>query len=351
MMYTEKPIEALPYRKRIIEETNAWIETKRRECDQKREHHFTPDHTSVNAYEESSEKYRKELIEMLGYPLSRYSDLPAPQKEECIHVGEDDYGSIDRLWVEVLPGLFSYGLLFTPRGDGKFPLVVALHGGEGTPELVSSFYKNSSNYNHLVQRIRAKADVMVYAPQLILWKDEYADETCRSAQNYDIKLKQIGSSSSALEIFKILRAVDYISENRPVDTSRVGIAGLSYGGFYTLFTAAVDRRFKAVLSSCWFNDRYQYSWGDMTWFDAASKMLDAEVASLICPRSFCIQIGKQDPVFEYTGAISNYPKVADHYEKLGISDSFKFNLFEGSHEVDKNEDDIVWFINRLMQNV
>ncbi len=348
-MYTEKPMEALPYRKRIVEETNAWIDAMRRECDKQREEHFVLDHTSVSSYWESTECYRKELADMLGYPLSRYTAFPLPQKEECIHVGEDEYGSIDRLWVEVLPGLFSYGLLFTPRGDGKFPLVVTLHGGEGTPELVSSFYKNSTNYNHLVQRIRAKADVMVYAPQLILWKDEYADETCKSAQNYDTKLKQLGSSSSALEIFKILRAVDYISANRAVDTSRIGIAGLSYGGFYTLFTAAVAPRFKAVLSSCWFNDRYVYCWQDMTWFNAASKMLDAEVASLICPRSFCIQIGKQDSVFEYPGAIANYPKVAAHYKKLGIPENFRFSLFEGSHEVDKNEDDIVWFMERLMK--
>ncbi len=347
-MYTEKPMDALPYRKRIIEETNAWIEAQRKDCDKKRAEHFAPDHTSVDAYKESTQKYRKELIEMLGYPLSHYAEFPDPQKEECIHVGEDEYGSIDRLWVEVLPGLFSYGLLFTPRGEGKFPLVVTLHGGEGTPELVSSFYKNSTNYNHLVQRIRAKADVMVYAPQLILWKDEYADETCRSGQDYDTKLKQLGSSSSALEIFKILRAVDYISANRPVDTSRIGIAGLSYGGFYTLFTSAVDPRFKSVFSSCWFNDRYEYAWADMTWFDAASKMLDAEVASLICPRSLCIQIGKQDPVFEYTGAMANYPKVEAHYEKLGISERFKFNLFEGSHEVDKKEDDLIWFMEHLI---
>ncbi len=68
-MYTEKPTEALPYRKRIIEETKAWIEILRRECDQKRENHFVLDHTSVSAYQESSQKYRKELIEMLGIPL------------------------------------------------------------------------------------------------------------------------------------------------------------------------------------------------------------------------------------------------------------------------------------------
>ncbi len=196
--------------------------------------------------------------------------------------------------------------------------MVALHGGEGTPEIVSSFYKNSSNYNHLVQRTRSKADVMVYAPQLILWKDEYIDDPeYRSGQNFDGQLKQLGSSSAALEIFKILRAVDYISANRSVDTSRIGIEGLSYGGFYTMFTAAVDQRFKAAL---------------------------------ICPRSFCIQIGKQDCVFDYTGAVEHYPKVAAHYEKLGIADSFKFSLRDGDHEFHKNEEDLIWFMERLLQD-
>ncbi len=348
-MYTEKPMDALPYRQRIIDETNAWIASLRRECDQKREQHFVLDHTSVSAYQESTQKYRKELMEMLGYPLSQYAEFSAPQKEECIHVGDDEYGSIDRLWVEVLPGLFSYGLLFTPHGEGRFPLTVALHGGWGTPELVSSFYKNSSNYNHLVQRIRASKDVIVYAPQLILWKDEYVDDEAYqcSQLTYDAKLKQLGSSLSALEIFKILRAVDYISANRSVDPSRIGIAGLSYGGFYTLFTAAIDTRFKTVLSSCWFNDRYAYPWADMTWFRSALKMLDPEVASLICPRSLCIQISMQDEVFDYAGAVSNYPKIAAHYEKLGIPDQFCFSLRNGGHEFHKEDDDLIRFMNHL----
>ncbi len=349
-MYTEKPTEAAAYRKRIIEETNAWIETLRRERDKERAAHFVPDYSSVSAYKDSTEKYRRELVEMLGYPLTCYEKFPAPEKEECLFVGEDEYGTIERLWIEVLPGLFAYGLLFTPHGDGPFPFVVALHGGEGTPEVVSSFYKNSSNYNHLVRRIRAKGDVMVWAPQLILWKDEYAaDEASRSGQDYDVKLKQLGSSYAAMEIFKILRAVDHITASRAVEPSRIGIAGLSYGGFFTLFTAAVDTRFKTALSSCWFNDRYAYPWGDMSWFGAASKMLDAEVAALICPRSLCIQIGKQDTVFDYTGAIANEPKLRAHYEKLGISDAFRFSLFEGGHEVDTKEADIIWFAERLFE--
>ncbi len=32
-----------------------------------------------------------------------------------------------------------------------------------------------------------------------------------------------------------------------------------------------------------------------------------------------------------------------------ISENFRFNLFEGTHEVDKNEDDIIWFVKRLLR--
>ncbi len=348
-MYTEKALDSAKYRKRIIEETNAWIEARRAECDRARGAHFATDHGSPAAYADSVEVYRRELAEMLGYPLNVYDTFPAPEKEECVRVAEDEYGYIDRLWVEVMPGLFSYGLLFTPRGNGPFPLCVALHGGMGTPEVVSSFYHNSANYNHLVNRIRAKADVMVYAPQLILWRDEVVDDPAyRSSQEYDTKLKQLGSSSAALEIFKIRRALDYITAKRPVDASRIGIAGLSYGGFYTLFTAALDTRFKTALSSCWFNDRYAYPWGDMTWFGSASKMLDAEVASLVCPRPLCIQISLQDEVFDYYGAERSHPFVAANYEKLGLSERFRFSLRDGAHEFHKEDTDLQWFMAHLL---
>jgi fermentation-respiration switch protein FrsA (DUF1100 family) len=57
----------------------------------------------------------------------------------------------------------------------------------------------------------------------------------------------VGSSVSAVEIYGIKRILDYF-ENKPF-VSNLGMIGVSYGGFYTLFTAALDTRIKATVAS------------------------------------------------------------------------------------------------------
>src|SRR5205807_8709601 len=58
-----------------------------------------------------------------------------------------------------------------------------------------------------------------------------------------------------LEVAKLRRAVDYLSTLPEVDPQRIGIYGLSKGGHYTLYTAGIEKRLRAVVVSGWFNDR------------------------------------------------------------------------------------------------
>src|SRR5215467_3813234 len=64
-----------------------------------------------------------------------------------------------------------------------------------------------------------------------------------------------GRTLMGLEVAKIRRAVDYLRTLPDVDPERIGIYGLSKGGHYTLYTAGVETRLKAVVVSGWFNDR------------------------------------------------------------------------------------------------
>lgn len=330
-MYTEDPMHALPHRRRILSETRAYIAQLREACDERRAA-AVGDFSSPSAYAHSMCPKREQLRRMLGRPLCE-SPAETPTTAEIEWVAEDEYGRMERLHVECAPGLFSYGLLFTPNTAEKTPLVTALHGGWGTSEVISSFY-DSANYHDLVQKVRARGPVTVYVPQLILWRDLY-DETPEDAAvhlEFDRQLKQCGGSIAALELFKVQRSVDWILANRPVDAEHMGVLGLSYGGFYTLFSAATDPRYRVALSSCFFNDRYRYDWDDWVFFDAASQFLDPDVAALVCPRALCIQVGERDPLFDAAGARRLSAQVAETYEKLGISEKFRFAVHPGEHE-------------------
>ncbi len=352
-MYKEDIKAALPYRRRLLKETNAYIESLRAGADKARADYFKPDMRSPEAYGASVEGYREDFIRMLGRPLSEYPADP-PVNSEVLFVCEDEKGICERLWVECAPGLWSYGLLWTPHAakEGKpLPYVTASHGGLGTPEIVSTLYGHSGNYGDMVQRLRARGDVIVYAPQLLLWGENYDEEKSDSSDHigYDNKLKQVGGSVAALEIFKIMRTVDWLVANKPIDTAKMGMVGLSYGGFYTLFTAACDTRYKCALSSCFVSDRYKHGWGDWHWFDSASKFLDAEAAGLICPRALCIQVGIEDNLFDVRDSIKPAAAIRHVYESLGLADRFQYSQRPGGHQFSPEDGDLDRFWDWLMK--
>ena len=129
-MYQENKFDAAPNRRRMLDETAAYIEALQKEANARRAAYFSPDISSPKAYAESVKAYRNDLIQMLGKPLNRYpTDVPV--NAQRVLLGEDELGTIERLWVEVAPHLFSYGILFIPHGAGKHPYVSAFHGGIG----------------------------------------------------------------------------------------------------------------------------------------------------------------------------------------------------------------------------
>ena len=347
-MYTEEQHIAAPYRLRMWKEAKAYVRSLRNDADARRADYFAPDYSSVEAYEKSTASFRGDLMCMLGRPLTELPSV-APGKAERILLEETEDGRVERLLVECAPGVWSYGLLYTPRSEGTKPYVTVLHGGLGTPETVMSVY-GSANYNDLGQRIRKATGAIVYAPQLILWGEglNVSGEEKQDHAALDCSLKQVGGSMAAYEIFKIIRTVDWICEKLPVDTDHMGIAGLSYGGFYSLFTAACDTRYRAVLSSGFFNDRYAYCWTDWHWFDSASKFLDAEIAGLVAPRALCIEVGERDGLFDIEKAKAEGRRAAAVYEKLGIPGQYRFAAHPGTHEVCRTDENIAWFAEKLM---
>jgi dienelactone hydrolase len=176
--------------------------------------------------------------------------------------------------------------------------------------------------------------VNVFLPQLLLWSEIYYEPKIGESTNIDARrgldaeLKQAGSSITAVEIYGIMKSIDYLSAKPFVDPDRIGMVGLSYGGFYTLFTAAVDTRIKAALASSQYNDRYLYPWSDWTWYGAAEKFLDNEVSALVYPRRLFLAVGDSDELFSADGARRTFMELRD----MLPGDWVDFTVFSGAHE-------------------
>ena len=298
------------------------------------------------------ETLRKKYIDMLGYPLTRNNSKCCEKTEISVkneYLGEHENMSMTRYQLEVMPDFWFYGILYEPKeksDSGKDALVIAQHGGLGSPEIVGSLVHDSANYNHMVKRVVRKG-IKVFAPQLLLWEQEFYKGGNYNRLEVDKKLKQCGGSVTALEIYCIMRSIDYFSGLEDVDENRIGMLGLSYGGLYTLYTAAADTRIKVALSSCWFNDRLKYNNHDWTFFNQANSFCDAEIGYLVLPRKLYIEIGKDDALFNSGDAEEEIQRLRKYAGEDNCPDSLKIKVFDGLHELDKSDDGINFLLENL----
>jgi len=340
--YEEAPDAGNRHREAFLGQFEAWLDREFREAESERSLCFRPDLSSPESYAASLGPFRERFVAMLGWPLTLPpADLLPAAREEV--VAEDALGWIYREWIEVVPGVEAYGILFVPPLAGPRPLVISQHGGLGTPELCSGFF-GSANYNDMTRRVLRRG-VAVFAPQLFRWAETYGPKP--DCVELDRQLKQLGGSLAAFELFCLRRWLDSLTAREHIDGDRVGMIGLSYGGFHTLFAAAADTRIRVAVPSCFFNDRRVYGRGDWSWFGAARRFFDAEVAGLICPRALYIEVAEHDELLRVETARPEARKVEALYARLGILDRFRYKEHPGTHELDKTDDGVDFLIRHL----
>ncbi len=336
MKYREERLDANSYKQEYLDGIYRLIDRRQREAEKERASY-------INGIFDSPEKYRSDFKEMLGWPLVGYEKSGIPTVEMHELSREDGY-RIYRMQFEVLDGLKMSGLLFLADGDSKKPLVIVQHGGLGTPECISNVYGDTANYNDMLHRVRIHG-VHVFAPQLLIWRKEYNVEFNR--QKIDACLKRVGSSITALEVYGIMRIIDYFETCDYV--SSFGMVGLSYGGFYTQYTAAVDTRIKSAIACSFFGTRDKEFESDFTWHKSAERFDDAEIACLVYPRRLCIEIGKRDELFDYKDGERSFKKIEKLCGSVG-TDWIELIVFDGTHEFYTNDSPIERMVKDLFEN-
>ena len=341
-LYEENPHQGDGYRMTALDELKGIIARRIKEAQSVRQAYFTPDYSSVEAYSRTTEEYRQQYKQMLGWPLCPLEPALQENTEE-VFVAEDDLGRIYRMRIPVMEGLRAYGILFLPKGKGPFPLVITQHGGLGTPERVGGFF-GSANYHDMVRRV-LRQGAACFAPQLYLWSADYGPQMDRAHMEHQLKL--LGGSFASLETLMVMRSIDALCRKPQLDSSRVGMLGLSYGGLYTLLVAAADPRIRVACSSCAFHDQLTVKMSDWGWYNAANRFTLVEISKLICPRALYIEVADKDELFDCRDAELAAPEVIAAYEKLGIAREFSFSVFSGVHELSQGPQIIDFLMTHL----
>lgn len=327
MNYKEEVNQTEAQRTRYLESIERLIKNRQNEFDEERCEY-------AKTIIRDSDKARTDFYEMLGFPMTEKALPPRSVKKHLL--SEEDSACIYRMEFEIFEDFWFTGLYFEHTGE-KLPFVISQHGGLGTPELCSGLYESgTSNYNRMTERIFERG-VNVFAPQLLIWDSDWVGVKF-DRRDIDSKLKQLGGSITALEVSCLRSVISYFEALPEIDGDKIGMAGLSYGGFYTLFTTAADTRIKAALSGAFFNDLYKYSHSDYTWKNQAKRFLESEIALLCYPRRLWLSVGSDDEVFDIETSKTEYARLLKELELCGIGDEWlKFEIFDGKHEFCPND--------------
>ncbi|MBL9185874.1 MAG: dienelactone hydrolase family protein [Opitutaceae bacterium] len=301
-----------------------------------------PDFASPAAYERSLQPYRDRVQSTYGMP-------PPGAREgrvtKFLQVAEDADCTIFRVWIEVVDGVEAYGLYLVPRKlppAGQAPLLIAQHGGGGNPEAITDL-DTRINYRSF-GREAVRRGYIVWAPALAMRSGFSGDPAIPGASRelLDQKLRLAGTSIIGLELHKIIESTRTLLRTRPeIDARRVGMTGLSWGGFFTMYASALAPFIKVAAPSGYFRDTAQLlkkatsdtaTATDRELFGALGHF---QAVALICPRPCLVQIGEQDGALNpMAGAHTEAERAATYYRKLGIADRFQFNAHAGGHEFD-----------------
>ena len=255
-------------------------------------------------------------------------------------LGEDSIGTYFRTMIPILPGVHAEGIYIVPRSldeNEKASLVIAMHGGGGSPEV--ALFHGGSNYHDMVRGGVKRGYAVISHPQHLFSADGCLPKDIRNRT--DERLRLVGTSLTAVEIAKITRSLDVLLKRPEVDAHRVAMVGLSYGGYYALVTPALDPRIKVAVCSCYYGvqeSRYARDElsipSDFKFKDRFTLFRDSDLVALICPRALQIQAGSTDGVDHREAGKRLAPESAMYYAKLGLADRFQHQVFEGGHEFD-----------------
>jgi dienelactone hydrolase len=312
----------------------------------------------VDAYRRSVAPMRARYIELLGGWPPAEDRLKAVQpRVEPIELTDKQYHfTAKRVWMPAWKGVDVYGILLEPRdipSGERRPAVIAQHGYGGFPEAACGLVEMpGTEYLRAFGRTLAERGYVVFAPLVMhsdlnrLKKLPVIDRTW-----LDRLAMMVGCHLQAWEIFKITRVVDFLQTLPNVRGDRVAIMGISQGGMTALLAAAMDERIAACVSSGYFNNRTHKMVEPSPHYTAyigtveADKFFrghllafeDADVASLICPRPFCVEVGRKDPVTWWPDVQAEFKRAREHWARLGVAERTAWALHEQQHVVDGAE--------------
>jgi dienelactone hydrolase len=317
---------------------------------------------------------RGKVFELMCYR----PEMVSPRARILDRVDRGDYIR-EQLTFWTTPDVEVPGYFFIPK-RAKFPVpaVVALHdhGGFyywGKEKLVETdgehpmlaayrkeYYDGESFPATLAQRGYAVMVIdMFYHGERRLILDEDLENHTNDRSKVEPeeiirKINQRGGSSEAVVLRNILhsgftwggvvawddiRTVDYLQTRQEVDPNRIACAGLSLGGWRTVFLAGLDPRIKSACVVGWMTSfldlipHHEIYTVPSAMIPGLLEYLDyPDIATLAMPCPLLVVHGQQDTLFPPEGVKTALTTLRKSYQAIGQPERFGTLIFDGPHK-------------------
>lgn len=292
-----------------------------------------PTPTTPAAWTAEEERVRKHVLNDIAYHGWPREWIDAAPRFEEVGIIETSHGyRIHKLRFEVVPGLHSTALLYEPaRITGRVPAILNLLGHE--PDGIGVEYEQKRCINF------AKRGIIALDVEFIGF-GELAN--AENIHDFGAQLNLVGSNVLGVFYLSMRRGLDYLSGLPEVDTTRIGVTGLSGGGWQTAMLSALDPRVAVAVEVAGIGSRESNLTHpvdtDETEADAPDLLHGEDYPELIALRaprptmeihngtdSCCFRAPLVKPYL--------YDQVKPFFKLYGASDSFVWseNLDPGSH--------------------
>ena len=300
------------------------------------------------AWEKVKEQRRLELLDMLGL-----NPLPArtPLNLRVTGVIEKGEYTIEKLAFESLPRIFATANLYLPRSrNQRVPAVIYVCGHSVSPHGSKAQYQH-----HAITFARHGYACLIIDPIQI------AETFALHHGVYNLEMPDWyarGYTPAGVEVWNVIRALDYLETRSEIDKERFGITGRSGGAAMSWFSAAVDSRLKVAVPVMG-HSTYAANVAANTQKGHCDCMFPINTyqhdlmtqGALIAPRPLHMMHGKQDVLFPIPGYEEFEAKVGQLYRDYGAAAHFKNTVVDTGHKDSDflREQALRWFDRYLMK--
>jgi len=198
-----------------------------------------PAATNAQQWTEEAKRLRQHLLHDVvfhGWPDEWVNSQPKFEDMGVIETGQGY--RLRKLRYEIVPGFQSVAILYEPEKPlGKLPAILNVNGHVG-PLGKAIEYKQKRCINFAKHGILALNLEWFFFGELRQEGNQHW---------YGAHLDLVGANALGIFLLEMRRGLDYLYNHPSVDPNRVGVTGLSGGGWQTILLGSLDERVKVAV--------------------------------------------------------------------------------------------------------